>query len=367
MATETPMNDWTAIWEQDAWRAGILLGGSVLLAGAIHILGGPLLRRLAHRTSTSVDDVLAQALPFPLAVSVLLVGIQVGIEPLALDDILLQRVRAVSQTFAVLVWARASSRVVHAMLGGLSRRAGQISLVQPRTLPLFEMAANTLLYGGAAYLVLIAWNIDVSAWLASAGVVGVAVGFASKDSLSNLFAGLFIIADSPYKIGDFLIIDEKTRGRVTQIGLRSTRIVTRDDVEIIVPNSVMAGARITNESGGPHEPERIRCPLLVAYGTDMDKLRPLLVEVAMECPLLERDKPGLTPRVRIRALDDNGIRLELLGWVIRPELRGPAIDDLLDRVLKAFRREGIEIPFPQQVVHLRDHRPMLTNRDSEEE
>lgn len=341
------------LWAHDASRAGIYLGIAVIVAGAVHLLAGPLVRRLASRTSNQLDDVVAGALPAPLAVSVLLVGIRYALQPLHWEERTYELVNAVGTTLAVIMWTRAISQLSHALLELLSVQQGRISLFQPRTLPLFDILARTLIYGGAAYVLLLAWNIDVTAWLASAGVVGIAVGFASKDTLSNLFAGLSIIADSPYKIGDYLIIDDQTRGRVTQIGLRSTRLMTRDDVEVIVPNSVMAGVRITNESGGPLEHERIRCGVDVAYDSDLDHVREVLMRVTEESTFLLKEDPAQSPRVRFRAFGDSGIRVDVLGWIERPEVRGAALDDLVVRVWRAFRDEGIEIPFPQRVVHMK--------------
>lgn len=348
------LNTLTELWAQDASRAGVYLGIAVIVAGAVHLLAGPMVRRLAARTSNQLDDVVAGALPFPLAVSVLLVGIRYALQPMHWAEHTYILIEAVGTTVGVILWTRALSQVSHAILELLSTQQGRISLFQPRTLPLFDILARTLIYGGAAYVLLLAWNIDVTAWLASAGVVGIAVGFASKDTLSNLFAGLSIIADSPYKIGDYLIIDDTTRGRVTQIGLRSTRLLTRDDVEVIVPNSVMAGARITNESGGPFEHERIRCPVDVAYDSDLDRVREVLMRVTAESSFLLHQDPSQSPRVRFRAFGDSGIRVEVLGWIERPELRGAAMDDLVVRIWRAFKEEGIEIPFPQRVVHLMD-------------
>jgi MscS family membrane protein len=82
--------------------------------------------------------------------------------------------------------------------------------------------------------------------LASAGIIGIAVGFAAKDTLANLFSGVFILADSPYKLGDYVVLEDNSRGKVTQISLRSTRMLTRDDVEVTVPNSITGNTKIIN-------------------------------------------------------------------------------------------------------------------------
>ncbi|OQW99996.1 MAG: hypothetical protein BWK74_00755 [Desulfobacteraceae bacterium A6] len=94
---------------------------------------------------------------------------------------------------------------------------------------------------------------DLTAWVASAGIIGLALSFAAKDTLANLFSGVFILADAPYKIGDFIVLDSGERGEVTNIGIRSTRLLTRSDIEITVPNSIMGNTRIINEAGGRHQ------------------------------------------------------------------------------------------------------------------
>ena len=82
----------------------------------------------------------------------------------------------------------------------------------------------------AAYFFFLSWDFDVTGWLASAGIIGVAVGFGAKDTMANLFAGVGILADNSYKLGDFLLLNSGERGRVTDIGLRSTRLLTQDEM-----------------------------------------------------------------------------------------------------------------------------------------
>ena len=150
----------------------------------------------------------------------------------------------------------------------LAARKDHSELIQPRTMPMFEITIKIVLVALAGYLLLLIWGVDPTAWLASAGVIGIAVGFAARDTLANLFSGLFIVADAPYKIGDYIVLDTGERGEVTHLGIRSTRLLTRDDVEVTIPNAIIANAKIINESGGPWEKHRIRLPVGVAYGSD---------------------------------------------------------------------------------------------------
>jgi small-conductance mechanosensitive channel len=225
-----------------------------------------------------------------------------------------------------------------------------MAIVQPRTLPLFDILIKIAVVGGALYFALLAWNINVTGWLASAGIVGIAVGFAAKDTLANLFAGIFILADAPYKLGDFIVLDNGERGRVTDIGIRSTRILTRDDIEVTVPNAVIANAKIINETGGPHEKERIRVNVFASYECDVDHVRQVLLDCAQEVEHVCREP---APRVRFREFGDSGLRFELLSWIDEPVLRGRVLDQLNTTVFKRFREAGIEIPYAKHDVYVK--------------
>jgi len=254
-------------------------------------------------------------------------------------------------TVFVLQMMRVAMQASHVGLEVLGRVQERFSLIEARTLPLFDLVLTVVIVGLAAYFLLLVWNINPAAWLASAGVVGIAVGFAAKDTLANLFAGFFIIADRPYKLGDYVVLDTGDRGEVTKVGIRSTRILTRDDVEITVPNSEMANTKIFNESGGRWERFRIRIKVGVAYGSDVDKVVACLEEVANAQP-----KVCKTPaaRVRMRGFGDSSLDFELLCWVEHPVERGLVSHELYMAITKAFAANDIEIPFPQQDVWLRD-------------
>jgi MscS family membrane protein len=219
---------------------------------------------------------------------------------------------------------------------------------QPRTIPLFEMLAKILLFSAAVYLIMVAWHLDVTGWLASAGIVGIAVGFAAKDSLANLFAGIFIIADAPYKLGDMIMFEDGLRGRVTEIGLRATRILTRDDIEINIPNQLIGNSRVVNETGGPHEHERLQIKVTAAYGADIDLVRKVLLECP-KGPRRLREAPPARPASSVRRLRP---RVRPLRVDPQPGLKEDIIDLLNTRIYKAFAAANLEIPFdPKRRVH----------------
>ncbi len=203
-----------------------------------------------------------------------------------------------------------------------------------------------LFYHAADY-----FGLPVTAVFASAGIAGVAVALAARETLANFFGGISIFLDRPFRAGDYIILDAGERGEVREIGMRSTRILTRDDVLISVPNSLITNAKVINESA-PESRFRVRIKVNVAYGTDIDELEKMLLDLTQQNPLVtEQPKP----RVRFRNFGDSSLEFELLCWAKRPHDKGRLIHELNCGIYKAFDAAGIVIPYPQRDVHMYSH------------
>jgi len=334
-------------WLQPAWDffspyPGLLT--IVLIAFAygigrlLKLVIGRSMMKVASKTATKADDHLIEYLTKPLVLTTVTLALMLA---------------ALSLLATVLLfsWLRASLRAARIVLELIANNRHRFEVVQERTIPVFSMAFKILLVGFAAYIFMLIWGINPTAWLASAGVIGIAVGFAARDTLANLFSGISIVADAPYKMGDFIVLDTGERGEVTHLGMRSTRLLTRDDVEITIPNAVIANAKIINESGGPWVKHRIRVPVGVAYGSDVDQVCSVLEETANAHPKVVKQP---SPRVRMRAFGASSLDFELLAWIDHPQFRGLVRHDLLRNIYKAFKQNGIEIPFPQTDIHVRN-------------
>lgn len=329
-------------------RAIVVVLVSVVLAWIVDLLISRFLLRLARHTDTDLDDQLVQLLHRPIFVSVILIGLDLAVKTLGWTPGVEGAVGALIQTVAIFVWAGVGFKLTSTTLDGLSRLADRVTWLETRTLPLFDNLSKIVVFGVAVYCFLVAWDLDLSAWLASVGIMGIAVGFAAKDTLANLFGGLFVIMDAPYKIGDFINLDSGERGRVVKIGLRSTRLMTRDDVEITLPNAHIANAKVVNESGGPYEKTRVAITVGVAYGSDVDRVREVLLEAAKSVEHVVHDPE---PRVRFVEMGDSALIFRVQGWIDEPALRGESVDGLNMAIYKALGQADIEIPFPQRVVH----------------
>jgi len=307
------------------------------------------LERLAGLTTSVVDDRVLRDLRKPAFATVLYSGLAlaVGAAQLPIGTSILVNLLV---SIIVASWMRAAIYISNSVLRALEKQH-RFTLIEPRTVPLFDLSIKlgTILVG--SYVLLLIWGVNPIGWLASAGIVGIAVGFAAKDTLANLFSGFFIVADAPYKIGDYINLDTGERGEVSAIGLRSTRLLTRDDVEITIPNGVIANAKIVNESGGPYLKIRNRISVGVAYGSDVDQICEVLCEVGEQhAEVCEHPNP----RVRMRAFGASSLDFDLLVWIEHPQDRGRIAHELLMQIYKNFDELGIEIPFSKHDVYIKE-------------
>ncbi len=319
-------------------------------AKVVDLILSRIISRLFKKTRFTIDDKILALLHSPILVSILLVGLTLAADRIDFPENIRYVTFGCLKTLIIFIWAKAIYGFTSLMIEMVSMDHRRYKLVQEHTKPLFTNLMLVLVTGVAVYSTLLAWDIDVTAWVASAGIIGLAVSFAAKDTLANLFAGVFILADTPYKLNDMIVLESGQRGQVTHIGIRSTRILTRDDVEITIPNAIMGSTKIINETGGPAEHYRIRIKVGVAYGSDIDKVHAVLLDVARTHPLVVRIPE---PRVRFRTFGDSSLDHELLCWVKEPVLRGRAVHALNTAVYKRFMAENIEIPFPQRDLHLK--------------
>lgn len=324
---------------------------SLALAKLVALLMVKVIGRLTRRTGNLIDDALLAILHKPLFWSVLMVGLLLSLQILQLQASVASTGRSIVYSILIFIWAQFAIRSQRIVTKAMSENAGQNAIVRPQTLPLFDNISLIGIGAFSIYFVLQAWRIDMTAWIASAGIAGIAIGFAAKDTLANLFSGVFILADAPYKIADYIVLESGERGKVTHIGIRSTRLLTRDDVEVTVPNSIMGNSRIVNESGGRHLKYRIRVDVGVAYGSDIDEVRRILTEIATE---EEEACTDPEPRVRFRSFGASSLDFQLQVWVSNPEIRGRVLDSLNTRIYKRFMAESIEIPYSKHDLYIKE-------------
>ena len=249
------------------------------------------------------------------------------------------RVVAALVVFAVfLVLSRVAARLVKGVLG---RTASDPALGGI----LSRVAFYTLLVLGLVMAIAQA-GIAIGPLLAGASVFGLAVGLAAQDSLGNLVAGLTILWDRPFRLGDRVTVGD-TYGEVTSISIRTTTVRTPGHRELIIPNRDVIDGVIINHSRTSEL--RLDVPVGIGYAEDIDRARKVLLAAADESDFVDPERGS---DVVVTALGDSSVDLQLRTWLADPATERPALHELTEKAKKALDEADIEIPFPQRVLHL---------------
>ena len=326
----------------------LIILGAVIAAKITDMIFTRIFKRIVNKTQTNFDDRILQLLHRPIFYSILFIGFSVAVKTAELPNYIDYALVGIFKTSTILIWLFVVMKVLILSMEWASQKTSN-PLLQQKTLPLFNNLGKIAIGLFGIYFIFLSWDININGILASAGVLGVVLGLAAKDTVANFFAGIFLMADSPFKEGDYILLDTGERGYVKQMGIRSTRFMTRDDIEITIPNSVIAASKIVNESGGPGETERVRITLHVAYESDIDDVKALLISIALGN---ENVLKAPEPRVRFREFADHGLKLQLLFWIHKPEIRGRTVDAVNTEIYKQFSQNNISIPYPTMKVIL---------------
>jgi len=218
---------------------------------------------------------------------------------------------------------------------------------------LLNRFSGAVLYVTAVVLALDVIGINVMPFIAGAGVAGIAVGFAAKDTLSNLIAGILLIIDRPFEVGDRIEVwsapaGSSSWGDVIDIGLRATRIRTTDNIVVIIPNNEVMKRDIVNYTILDRQ-IRVRVNIGIGYAADIDQAKQIITEVARR---LEWAAPAPPPKVVVRSFGESSVELQLRVWIADARRRMDTISFVVDKVKMEFDAAGIEIPYPKREIFI---------------
>ena len=218
---------------------------------------------------------------------------------------------------------------------------------------------GVIIYVVAIILALDLLGVNVMPFIAGAGVLGIAIGFAAKDTLSNLIAGVLLIIDRPFEIGDRIEVwaapsGSATWGDVMDIGIRATKIKTTDNIVIIIPNNEIMKRDIINYTIISSK-IRVRINIGVAYDTDLPKAKKIILDITDTIEWVAKEPK---PKVVVRLFGESSVDLQVRVWIKDARKRMDTISEITDKVKEAFDRNGIEIPYPKRDI-------VITHRQSE--
>jgi small-conductance mechanosensitive channel len=311
-----------------------------------------LLARAAGLTRTRMDDVLLASVRPPLIWLAALLGVQAAVKRLEfLPRLLAFNFDDLFFVAFVLVGFLALWRLVNDLstwYGGKEVLRGQ-GLLEAHALPITRRLSLMLLATVGLIILLDHFGIEISALVTTLGIGSLALALAAQAVLADTISGFAIMADRPFRIGDRIeLLDLGTWGDVVDIGLRSSRIQTRDNRMVIVPNSLIGKSLIVNHSY-PDSTFRVQTDVGVAYGSDLEHVRGTLTHAVQAVQGVMAEKPV---QALLLEFGESSLNFRVRWWVPHYIDTRIILDRVNTAIYNALQREGIEIPFPQRVVHM---------------
>jgi small-conductance mechanosensitive channel len=230
----------------------------------------------------------------------------------------------------------------------LRRRIDTLPKVEPSLKILAGKTVQVALLAGVVMLGLTSLGIDLSAFALLGGAIGLGIGFGLQQIVANFIAGIILLLDRSIKPGDVLEIDG-TYGWVNSLGFRYASVITRDGHEHLIPNENLMTEKVVNWSYS-NKQVRIKRPIGIDYGADVDKAMALIVEAAKAAP---RTLSEPAPKCLFVGFGESSIDLEVRFWIDDPENGvAAAASDVLLNIWRLFREHGVEIPFKREDIHL---------------
>lgn len=340
------MMEITQVGPMGPWMKPVLIFAVFTCLGFLAPFLVKLLSRIAAKTSGTMDDVLVESFQNHIPFWFFLAGGVFSIHFSPLNPVWISRIDRLLMILFVLSVSQGLSRFAVVWIRSF---AGRLAI---GTTTLLENLTKLAIYGMGLLFILSNLGISIAPLLTALGVGSLAVALALQDTLSNLFSGIYIIWSRQIRIGDFIKLDNGAQGYVTDISWRSTTIRERADNHIIIPNTKIAQAVVTNFNLPKHE-FGVAVKAGVSYGSDLAKVERVALEVAGE---VEREVaggiPSFKPFLHYESFGDSAVQFSVMLRVKEFEDQHPVIHEFIKRLHGRFKREGIEIPFPQRVVHM---------------
>lgn len=329
----------------------ILLATAVLGRWLIKILLERVLKRIIGSTKTTLDDVILDAIGPPLYGLALILALQYALARL---DFISEALSTSLGHFYFLVYLLIaliiSWRLVNKVGDWYQKRLAATTEIDlgEQLLPFLRRVAIILLTVLAGIIVLDRFDIEISGLVATLGIGSLAIALAAQAALADTISGFVIMIDRPYRIGDRIeLLDLDTWGDVVDIGLRSTRIRTRDNRMVIVPNSLIGKSLIVNHSY-PDTQYRIQIHLGVAYGTDIEKARQVIIEAVSGVEGVLPDRPV---EALFLEFGDSSLIFRVRWWLESYVDTRRMFDRVNTAIYNGLNQAGVELPFPQRDLH----------------
>lgn len=339
------------------WSFVITIVLWLVIASFIYYVVDPLAGHFTKKTKTELDDRIREIVRLPMFAIIVMFGL---VDSLSIINISQEShiwIVLLYQVFLVVILAIVAYQIFDRVVIYYAERWSRQTEteIDDVLVPLFHKLGIIVIPIIALGAILSIFGMDLTLLVASMGVIGLVVAFAVQETLGNLFAGMQLLLDRPFKIGDIIELDSGEICEVKKIGLRSTTVYNTADHEIIVvPNNDMVNKKVINYSR-PDMRRSMNAEIGVAYGSDLEKVKRILLNIAIQHPDVIKED-GKMPYVRLARFGDSSVDFKLWYWVEVKKMWRVA-SEVRQAIYDSFMAEGIEIPFPQNVVTLKQEKP----------
>lgn len=314
--------------------------------------------KLSKKTKTVFDEQVLGIVTGPFFVILLLYGFLISIKQFDMDQKLIDILDNVYWAATIVLIAYISIKVFKRIILVYLKIVSKKTDTQADDIlaPFLGKVITVAIWIVAFIMFLRVFGIDVTVFVAGMGIIGLVIAFAAQDTLSNFFAGIMILLDRPFKEGDIIMLDDAGY-EVKHIGLRSTRLFHSISNQLVtIPNNKISDHLFSNLSE-PDYKGRKTVEVGVGYEHDPREIGDLLIEVANSHPDTYMDEDH-KPHYRFQSFGDSALNFTLTFWVKDFNDQWRVASELRERIYNKFASEGIEIPFPQRVVHMASDAPL---------
>lgn len=343
---------WDVFGDHTYLRVAFIVAVSYLLAKLFKKYIPDAIKYFSGKTQLEVNDDLVELFRFPIFYLLFFTGLSIAVRALALNDSAHFAAMAIVKSAMIAVLGIFLYRLSKILLSGIAHKNHDEGIIQQKTLPLFNNTAFVFIVIAASHQIFSVWNVDMTALLASAGIAGIAVGMAAQGTIADIIAGVLILTDNPFTVGDIIHLetdkDNQMRGKVTRIGIRTTRILNEYNVEIIMPNAKLSNSRILNESSSDIRGSVVAVKIKTASGVDIDQLRAIFFDVMDELPVVRSD---VATEVHLLGFDWRCVTFELVFWAEHSDWDGHMASSLREAAYKRLVKENIPLSLPEIEAH----------------
>ena len=346
--------DWVNTFINNQYFSAIvILLAFYLISEVFLFLTEKIILALTAKTKTEFDDKLVHACKKPASKVLLMVGLKIAIYALhetPYFETILTPVNKITNALIYIFFGLMAINAVNIFIDhwGETWAKKTRSTIDDALLPLFHKTAKVIVWIVALLFILSEFNVDLKGILAGLGVAGLALGFAVKDSLANIFGGVSLLLDKALKVGDVIQLDSGEKGIVMDVGLRSTRIKTFDNVLILVPNGTLANSRIVNERL-PDLKLRIVIPFGVEYGSKPSTVKRLVLkEIKAVKGVITRPAPS----VRFKDMGDSALLFKAYAWIEDPTKKVDIHEKIVTNIYDILNQHRIGIPYPTRTLYM---------------